>query len=212
MAVFTDELYQTMVPDDFTVTVPDPIFVGITLEEGDALVLQTHSCWATPTPDPENTLQYTFIDDFCSTEEDGTILIKENGRRPMAQFSIAAFSFVDADSQIFLHCNVRTTKKIFVFLKISLSTINFTVALKSNINFIYYPIWIHGLILAMDVQQLLPPIQTEIIGPRLRSRARRLCSKLCCPSTKKTLHRFFLDIHENWTYTHFKPLILAFSA
>ena len=40
MAVFNDELYQTMVSDDFTVTVPDPIFVGITLEEGDALLFE----------------------------------------------------------------------------------------------------------------------------------------------------------------------------
>ena len=111
MALYTDELYQTMVSEDFTVTVPDPIFVGITLEGDDAFVLQTHSCWATPTPDPEDTLQYTFIDDFCSTEDDETVQITQNGIRPTAQFSIAVFSFVDADGQIYLHCNVRTRKE-----------------------------------------------------------------------------------------------------
>ena len=49
MAVFTDRSFAEPVSDNYTVNVPDKLFVGLVLAGGEGgMILQGRSCWATP--------------------------------------------------------------------------------------------------------------------------------------------------------------------
>ena len=58
--------------------------------------------------DPEDAAQYVFIDNFCSTESDTTLLeVYKNGIGQVFEFGLASFTFnEDADVEIYLHCQV----------------------------------------------------------------------------------------------------------
>ena len=51
--------------------------------------------------DPNADTAYVFIDNFCALEKDEEILNIWGGK-----FALQAFTFVEADSEIFLHCEV----------------------------------------------------------------------------------------------------------
>ena len=51
--------------------------------------------------DPNDETAYVFIDNFCALEKDEEILNIWGGK-----FALQAFTFVEADSEIFLHCEV----------------------------------------------------------------------------------------------------------
>jgi len=48
MGVFEDNTFANLVGTNFTVQVPDKIFVGLTLGGESNLILQGRQCWATP--------------------------------------------------------------------------------------------------------------------------------------------------------------------
>ena len=48
MGVYTDIAFTTPAADDFTVDVPNKIFVGMSLSGESGMVLQGKNCWATP--------------------------------------------------------------------------------------------------------------------------------------------------------------------
>merc|ERR1711920_151836 len=76
---------------------------------GGGMVLDTTKCWATPSDNAEDALQYIFIEKSCSAIGDEELLkIHSNGQGDKVQLSLASFSFLDdADAQIFIHCNVH---------------------------------------------------------------------------------------------------------
>ena len=49
MAVYQSEAFETPVGEDFSVSVPDMIYVGVDVEEAAHFVPQLQKCWATPT-------------------------------------------------------------------------------------------------------------------------------------------------------------------
>jgi hypothetical protein len=110
MGVFTDETFSELVPDDYSIVVPDIIHAGIELMDGEeALVLLAEKCWATPTSDPEDETQYVFLDNFCSSlDVDGLFSVGQNGISRNAQFELRSFEFDGhLDGIIYLHCHAN---------------------------------------------------------------------------------------------------------
>ena len=107
MGVFTDSTFTEIVPEDYTISVPDVINAGVSLRNGEeALVIMNKKCWATPSTDPEDDEQYVFIENFCSTN-DKVMSIVKNGQDKHAQFELESFEFVDRDDGVmYLHCHV----------------------------------------------------------------------------------------------------------
>ena len=58
--------------------------------------------------DPNDVTAYIFIDNFCALEKDEEILNIWGGN-----FALQAFTFVESDSDIFLHCEVCFQKTAF---------------------------------------------------------------------------------------------------
>ena len=126
MGIWTDDSFTAAVANDFTVQVPDKLYISAALVGGEsAMVIQGRKCWATPryncisrnrqginfnfSSDPTDAAQYVFINNFCSTESDTSVLeVYQNGIAQMFQFGLASFLFSDEPAaQIFLHCEVR---------------------------------------------------------------------------------------------------------
>jgi len=109
MGLFTNDKFDTQVTDEnFSVNVPEPLFIGLELSEG-GLVLDATKCWATPSDNPEDALQYIFVEKSCSAIGDEELLeIDDNGTGTKVNLKLASFSFLDdAEAQIFIHCDVH---------------------------------------------------------------------------------------------------------
>ena len=49
MGVWTDDSFSTSLPKDYIVQVPEKMYVGLTLSDGQtAMIFQGRKCWATP--------------------------------------------------------------------------------------------------------------------------------------------------------------------
>merc|ERR1711939_1273636 len=111
MGVFTDEKFNDIVPEDYTITVPEKIYAGVELRNGeDALVLKMERCWATPSSDPEDADGYVFIDDFCSTQSEfeGILNVLENGVGKQTKFELESFEFLGhLEGTLYLHCHAN---------------------------------------------------------------------------------------------------------
>jgi hypothetical protein len=111
MGVFTDEKFNDIVPEDYTITVPEKIYAGVELRNGeDALVLKMQRCWATPSSDPEDADGYVFIDDFCSTQSEfeGILNVLENGVGKQTKFELESFEFLGhLEGTLYLHCHAN---------------------------------------------------------------------------------------------------------
>ena len=110
MGVYVDNSFDESVPADYSVIVPDHIYAGMKLQDGeDALILMAEKCWATPTSDPEDDESYVFIDNYCGTEAeaDGVFDMVKNGVDKAVNFGIESFEFLGrVEGNIFLHCHV----------------------------------------------------------------------------------------------------------
>jgi len=106
MNIFEDAHFDVKASENFTVTVPDMIYVGISLEAS-AFVVQAKRCWATPESD--DSIEYVFIEEFCAEEDEENIKVLSDVGR-FFNFQLKSFSFsgeeVKSDS-VFLHCDVR---------------------------------------------------------------------------------------------------------
>ena len=87
---------------------PEYMHVGVWLQDQNlGLILSVRKCWATPTADPEDTIKYIFIDNYCNTQNDFLNILK-NGVDESAQFALESFQFAaDVNAEIYLHCRVR---------------------------------------------------------------------------------------------------------
>ena len=69
MAVYEDDSYTTVAPANFAVTVPDHIYLGMTILDSSNFLLQAKRCWATPDSDPQNPVQFDIIQNGCANQE-----------------------------------------------------------------------------------------------------------------------------------------------
>merc|ERR1712227_1098458 len=85
--------------------------IHIQVHSGD-MTVQLETCWATPSSNPDDSVQYPFIQNYCGDEDElntyETLVVHQNGASGSGQFSIDSFKFVDSDSgvEMFIHCDV----------------------------------------------------------------------------------------------------------
>ena len=95
--------------DETTFNLPEMMHVGATVDS-DEMFVQLEECWATPSSDPNHQTKYTFIENFCGTNEEVNVYeslsVAQNGVANQAQFSMESFVFNDSTDAIYLHCNV----------------------------------------------------------------------------------------------------------
>ncbi|XP_077206776.1 pancreatic secretory granule membrane major glycoprotein GP2-like isoform X1 [Paroedura picta] len=106
-------LYKDPHFEDMWITIPfltleDNIFVKVKMVPGN-LIIRLENCWSTPTKDPVQAIQYSFIKDSCpQLVKDETLSVILNGEGEEAMFRIQMFKFVGASfSHVFLHCTVQ---------------------------------------------------------------------------------------------------------
>lgn len=113
MGVYPDDSYDTAVAENYQISVPDPIFVAVKIndDQDQRLKVQLKKCWATPDNDPNNEMQYPFIDDFCGDNLEvnvyESLVVNSNGAGDLASFAIESFTFHGGSGDLFLHCSIR---------------------------------------------------------------------------------------------------------
>merc|ERR1712048_977737 len=105
MSVYTNENFTTKADEDYPVFMPNPIYFAVSLQKNDAgdMKLQATKCWATPTSDPDDVVNFVFVDNSCNIQDDSLKMTRQ-GRS--IEFALNSFVFKHADT-LFLHCNVR---------------------------------------------------------------------------------------------------------
>ncbi|MBN3311120.1 TECTA protein, partial [Amia calva] len=108
MMLYKDEDFEdkwTTVP---FLTLEDNIYVKVLMLPAH-LILRLGRCWATPTNDPYNNVQYTFIRESCpEITNEQTLAVLKNGQGPEAMFRIQMFKFMgNSYKDVFLHCYVQ---------------------------------------------------------------------------------------------------------
>merc|ERR1712048_551784 len=110
MAVYEDSSFTKVAASDFSITVPDHVYVGVVGNNfgTSGYVIKTEECWITPDNNPDNTIRYNVITAGCADADDAdNINVIENGTSEQGRFSFAAFEFLNqADAALHGHCNV----------------------------------------------------------------------------------------------------------
>ena len=86
--------------------------IAATLDtSGTRLKTQLKRCWATPSSSPTDETEYSFIDNFCGTDDElnvyETLTVHANGDTAQSSFSLDSFTFTEDSGSIFLHCEVN---------------------------------------------------------------------------------------------------------
>ncbi|KAM4025490.1 uncharacterized protein ACNLHF_025975 [Anomaloglossus baeobatrachus] len=113
MAAFQDQAYNyPYTEDQVYLSTRKRLFIGVFISRGDTrqfdLVMQ--HCYATPSQNPSDPINYGIIVDSCANDEDGTIEIYANGISSEGKFSILMFKFLNHD-RVYLHCKVYLCSK-----------------------------------------------------------------------------------------------------
>ena len=119
MEIWSDDTFTAYAPVDKQFVVPEMINVGVQLKASDNLVTVLEKCWATHSEDPDDSVSYVFLDDYCGDEAElnvyESLKVYANGESSSSRFGIESFTFSDdEDGGIFLHCNVRLDDTIFI--------------------------------------------------------------------------------------------------
>ena len=77
MAVYEDNSYTKVAASDYSITVPDLVYVGVVGNNfgNSGYVVQTQECWVTPDSNPENTIRYDVITNGCADVNVSTFLL-----------------------------------------------------------------------------------------------------------------------------------------
>ncbi|XP_035682616.1 uncharacterized protein LOC118420018 [Branchiostoma floridae] len=112
MALFKDATYQLPWGEAPVIDAGEAVYVGIQLDsEGeDNVVLNTPTCWATPTNNPRDDVSFNIIANGCSAQKDGSVNIMENGVSLQSRFRVRMFQFI-ASQSVFLHCDVQVCNR-----------------------------------------------------------------------------------------------------
>ncbi|XP_053147039.1 pancreatic secretory granule membrane major glycoprotein GP2-like isoform X2 [Hemicordylus capensis] len=108
MVLYKDQYFEDMWTTIPFLTLEDNIFVKIKMVP-DNLIIRVENCWSTPTKDPIQAIQYSFIKDSCpQAVKDKTLSVITNGEGEEAMFRIQMFKFVGLSyNHVFLHCTVQ---------------------------------------------------------------------------------------------------------
>lgn len=69
MAVYEDASFTSVAGADFTIEVPNHIFIGMALVDAGNFVLQALECWVTPDASPDHEVHYDVLNDGCANVE-----------------------------------------------------------------------------------------------------------------------------------------------
>nr|XP_056709660.1 pancreatic secretory granule membrane major glycoprotein GP2-like isoform X2 [Euleptes europaea] len=107
MILYKDPHFEDMWTTIPLLTLEDNIFVKVKMVPGN-LIIRLENCWSTPTKDPVQAIQYSFIKDSCpQMVKDETLSVIMNGEGEEAMFRIQMFKFVGVSfNHVFLHCTV----------------------------------------------------------------------------------------------------------
>lgn len=113
MALYEDETFTTILPEDSTIFVPNYIHLAVS---GDLLdgryVIQVDSCWATPTADSSSDV-YSFMNGGCPSTDLAAVqgvVVNGNGAGGSVTVKVESFTWdnaVSATGEGFLHCAVN---------------------------------------------------------------------------------------------------------
>lgn len=104
MGVFIDNSFVDPVPVNHTFNIPDEVFIGITLENADALAVSLDTCTAYMESDVSRSSGYDLIASACAV--DAATQILEDNQGPFAGFQFTSFEFVDNDDPIIIECDI----------------------------------------------------------------------------------------------------------
>ncbi|XP_019621859.1 PREDICTED: uncharacterized protein LOC109468065 [Branchiostoma belcheri] len=112
MALFKDATYRIPWGEAPVIDAGEAVYVGIQLDsEGeDKVVLNTRTCWATPTNNPRDDVTFNIIANGCSSQKDGSVHVMENGVSLQSRFRVRMFQFISSQS-VFLHCDVQVCNR-----------------------------------------------------------------------------------------------------
>merc|ERR1719427_1592594 len=91
MKLFTNQLFNDIAPDPFSVSHAQPLYIGITEKNGNPnFRFVVHKCHAAPANSPHEVF-YTFLYDKCSLDKSFRILRSDSNTY---MFTIEAFEFL----------------------------------------------------------------------------------------------------------------------
>ncbi|XP_041089806.1 uromodulin-like [Polyodon spathula] len=111
-------LYQTpnytkpYTSEKVSLPIESTLYVGVFVEdiEGDRFAVVLESCYATPSPDPSDPVQFFMIQNRCPNKR-GFVTVQENGMSLHGAFSVELFKFVGNYDSVYLHCGVQVCDK-----------------------------------------------------------------------------------------------------
>ncbi|XP_065666322.1 ZP domain-containing protein isoform X3 [Hydra vulgaris] len=115
MNIYSDDSYTTFLSqknqEDLVYNQPK-IFLELKLNSDEEdFIIKLITCYATPDNNPQNVIQYKYIQNGCPL--DSTILFYDGTNKKINRFSINTFRFVNYSS-VFLFCNVGVCSKTSV--------------------------------------------------------------------------------------------------
>eukprot|EP00057_Strongylocentrotus_purpuratus_P010316 XP_011664790.1 PREDICTED: oncoprotein-induced transcript 3 protein [Strongylocentrotus purpuratus] len=100
---YNNETFDAL-PSSGNVRIRDELFYAVSLESSASLTVLLDECWATPSPDANDTLRYNLLVDGCPVDNSLNIFTNLG---PLKQgFSFQAFAFVGGYPQVHVHCAV----------------------------------------------------------------------------------------------------------
>ncbi|XP_066271293.1 uromodulin-like, partial [Branchiostoma lanceolatum] len=113
MGLFQSPTFSTAYSTTPSIALEDNLYVGLNLQGvgHSDLVLRLRNCWATPTSNAEDPVQYPITTDGCPNTEDGTIYIIENALSKQARFRVQMFRFA-SQPRVYLHCTISVCDQV----------------------------------------------------------------------------------------------------
>ncbi|XP_019646737.1 PREDICTED: uncharacterized protein LOC109487197 [Branchiostoma belcheri] len=113
MGLFQSPTFGTAYSTTPSITLEDDLYVGLNLQgvSHSELVLRLRNCWATPTNNADDTIQYPITTDGCANAEDGTVYIMENAQSKQARFRVQMFRFA-SHPRVYLHCTISVCDQV----------------------------------------------------------------------------------------------------
>ncbi|CAH2307095.1 uromodulin [Pelobates cultripes] len=110
IALYQDSSLSTpYVGSEIILTSKTILHVGVFINGGDTsqFLLVMKNCYATPSRNASDPIKYDIIKNSCSSKQDSSITIYENGVSRRGRFSVQLFGYVQNSNVVFLHCDLR---------------------------------------------------------------------------------------------------------
>ncbi|KAM8740487.1 uncharacterized protein AB9X84_020315 [Acanthopagrus schlegelii] len=106
MSLYTDESYADSYSYAITLEREDSLFLQVALQTNNSfasdVLLQVDSCWATESPDPQDSIQGLLLQDGCPVDQTFHWL-SVNGRAQKSRFSVQMFTMPQR-LPVYIHC------------------------------------------------------------------------------------------------------------